>query len=81
MTNKHKFYIFSFHNIYMFFNVIETNSYCAAYFLFITKKYWEECMRDFFYLKNIYNSYIKTIIKLKVYIYLFIVICKCKKKI
>ena len=37
-------------------------------------------MRDIFYLKNIYNSYIKTIIKLKVYIHLFIFICKCKKR-
>ena len=31
------FTFFSFHNVYMFFNVIETNSYCAAYFLFFTK--------------------------------------------
>ena len=28
-------------------------------------------MRDFFYLKNVYNSYIRTILILKLYIYLF----------
>ena len=77
MTNNHTFYIFFFPERMHVFHVIETNSYCAAYIFFFTKK---KCMRDFFNLKNVQDSEIRTIIILKVYTYLFIFICKYKNR-
>ena len=38
------------------FHVIEIYSYCAAYFFFLEKKfYWEEYMRDFFLIWEMYE--------------------------